>query len=341
MSQPKTPNQELISVIVPVYNVEKYVERCIKTLTQQTYRNIEIIIIDDGSPDNAGIICDELSKKDERIKVIHQKNQGLSGARNTGIDEARGEYLLFVDSDDWVHEDMVEVLYHLLVDNNAQIAACGTEIVDDKGHIAYFSDDLEEIKVFSTEEAMIELPLDERIRNVAWNKLYKKELFNDIRFPVGMIFEDIATTYRLIDKAEIIVYCGKPLYCYYKSENSILRSEFSLKWFDKVTACKMRAEYYQIHYPEISKRVSLYYVRSVLNTLAISSKKKKEFFTQRTRIRRELIQWIQINKDITLPISFRVAFSILNRSQQLYDATVSKAYLFIADHNKKNLKKMG
>lgn len=340
MSQPEKQGQELISIIVPVYNVEKYVERCIKTLTQQTYKNIEIIIIDDGTPDNAGIICDELSKKDERIKVIHQKNQGLSGARNTGIEEARGKYLLFVDSDDWVHEDMVEVLYHLLVDNNAQIAACGTEIVGDKGHIAYFSDDLEEIKVFSTEEAMIELPLDERIRNVAWNKLYKKELFTDIRFPVGMIFEDIATTYRLIDKAEIIVYCGKPLYCYYKSESSILRSEFSSKWFDKVTACKMRAEYYQIHYPDFSKRVSLYYVRSVLNTLAFSSKKNKVLKLDREIIRQDVICWIENNSDLKLPFTFRVAYRVLKAGLSLYDLIISHVYLFIVNH-KHNDKKMG
>ena len=340
MSQPKTSNQELISVIVPVYNVEKYVERCIRSLTQQTYRNIEIIVVDDGSPDNAGALCDELSRCDKRIRVIHQKNQGLSGARNTGINEAKGAYLAFVDSDDWVQEDLLETLYKLLIEYNAQIAACGTEIVDDNGHIAYFSDNLEEIKVFSTEEAMNELPLDEKIRNVAWNKLYKKELFNDIRFPVGMIFEDIATTFRLIDKAKTIVYYGKPLYCYYKSESSILRSEFSAKWFDKVTACKMRAEYYQEHHPEISDRVSLYYIRSVLNTLAYSSKKKKAYKLDREKIRQDVICWIENNSDLMLPFTFRVAYRVLKAGLDLYDLIISHIYLFIVAH-KQNDKKMG
>lgn len=340
MSQPEMLGQELISVIVPVYNVEKYVERCIRSLTQQTYRNIEIIVVDDGSPDNAGVLCDELSRSDKRIRVIHQKNQGLSAARNTGINEAQGAYLAFVDSDDWVQEDLLETLYKLLIEYNAQIAACGTEIVDDHGHIAYFSDNLEEIKVFSTEEAMIELPLDEKIRNVAWNKLYKKELFNDIRFPVGMIFEDIATTFRLIDKAKTIVYYGKPLYCYYKSESSILRSEFSAKWFDKVTACKMRAEYYQKHHPEISDRVSLYYIRSALNTLAYSSKKKNIFSKQRNDIRRGVLQWIQNDPKIALPGLFRIAINVLKCGLFIYDGTISRVYLFIVNH-KTNPKKMG
>lgn len=327
-------NSDLVSIIVPAYNVSKYVERCLDTLIGQTYTNIEILVIDDGSTDETGIICDEIAKKDDRICVIHQANQGLSGARNTGLDHAKGKYILFVDSDDWINKDMVGFLYSLTKEYNAQIVSCGTEIVDDNGHVAYHLDDLEEIKVFSKIEALKELPHNQRIRNVAWNKLYSKYLFDDIRFPVGIIFEDIATTYALVGKADCVVYSGQPMYYYYKSDSSILRSGFSAKWFDKVTACKMQADYYRKYYSEISQFPSLLYVNSVFNLLARSYAERKKFSGYRDTIRKDLLFWIDQNKNIELPLSHKISLSVLRLSLPLYDATICKVYLNVLKHRK-------
>ncbi len=320
-------NMDLVSVIVPAYNVGRYVKRCLDTIVGQTYRNIEILVIDDGSTDETGRICDEIARTDERICVIHQANQGLSGARNTGLDHAKGSYVLFVDSDDWINKDMVRFLHSLAKEYNAQIAACGTEVVDDNGHVAYHLDDLEEIKVFSKIEAMKELPHDQRIRNVAWNKLYSKSLFEATRFPVGMIFEDIATTYALVDKADCVVYSGKPLYYYYKSDTSILRSAFSAKWFDKVTACKMRADYYRTYYSGISQFPSLLYVNSVFNLLAKSYAERRKLSAYRGAIKQDLLSWIDHNKSVQLPLSHKVSLAILGLSLPLYDATIGRIYL--------------
>lgn len=335
-----TFDEELVSVIVPVYNVEKYVERCIQTLLEQTYSNIEIIIIDDGSPDNSGLICDYYASRDERIKVIHQANQGLSGARNTGIEAAKGQYLSFVDSDDWVSTEMVGFLYNHLKQYDAQISVCGTEICSDKGHVAYHSDNLEEICVFTREEAMRELLDDHKIRNVSWNKLYKKELFNGVRFPVGMVFEDIATTYQLIDKAQRVVYSGRPLYCYYKSDQSIIRSSFSVKKFDKVTALKKRAEFYKTRYPKLADKASETYVKSALNSLVGSYEKKDDLSKYRQLVRTDLLNWLQENSAIKLSPKNQIAYWALRKGMRVFDAIITRACLVVGKFQN-NTKRMG
>ena len=339
MKPPNYCEKELVSVIVPVYNVEKYVERCLQTLIRQTYQNIEIIIVDDGSPDRSGAICDEMAQHDTRIRTIHQANQGLSGARNTGIEAANGEYLVFVDSDDWVSVEMVEVLYDLLQRTDAQIAACGTEICSDSGHMAYYSDDLEEIRVYTREEAMRELLDDRLIRNVTWNKLYRKELFDVVRFPVGMIFEDIATTYRTLDLTERVAYCGRPLYCYYKSEESIIRSPFSAKKFDKVTALKMRAEFYKSHYPELAGKASETYVKSALNSL-VGSYGQNELNKYRQKVRTELLGWLKENPEGQMSSKDRIACWMLGKGMVAYDATITKV-CFLIGKFQNNTKRMG
>lgn len=329
---------DLISIIVPVYNVEKYITRCVKSIITQTYTNIEIILIDDGSPDNSGIICDDLAKTDNRIQVIHQKNKGLSGARNTGIDVASGLYIAFVDSDDWIDIEMIKVLHNLIKQYNAQISACGVEMIGDKGHIAYFSDNLEEIILYTRSEAMNELLDDTRIRNVSYNKLYKKDLFEDIRFPVGKVFEDIFTTYKLLDKSDSVVYCGRPLYYYYKSSGSILRSEFTVKRFDKTKACMERAIYYSGHYPDLLQKASEVYIKSALVSLANSSDGDEEVLKERRAIRQSLLQWIS-NNPIELSIKEKLSCMFLKLGLPVYDMTVGNVCKVIGKI-KKNDKRM-
>ena len=322
MGHEENSQNDIISIIVPVYNVERYVERCVSSLASQTYRNLEIILIDDGSPDNSGKICDELALRDSRIIVKHQENKGI-----------------FVDADDWVHEEYIRILYQQIVTYNAQISACGTEIRSDQGHIAYYFQDLQSIRVFHKDEAMRELLMDQMIRNVAWNKLYQKDLFDEIRFPEGRIFEDIATTYRLIDKTEIIVFTGVPLYYYYKSEESIIRSKYTKAKFDKLTAERERAEFFRNHYPSMFLTASGIYVKSTLNAL-VASAGIADLKNERLKVRLDLLLWLKNEKKLRLPLKDRMAIVLLKTSLSLYDATVCKVCHVIAKYQN-NEQRMG
>lgn len=209
-----------ISVIIPVYNMEKYLDKCVSSVLKQTYKNLEIILVDDGSKDSSPALCDEYAKKDERIKVIHKVNGGLSEARNFAIDIATGDYIGFVDSDDYVAEDMFESLYNLCEQYNADISIESFyEIRKDKIVSCANSGKLQ---LLTREEAQIELLRDTNIQSYAWNKLYKRELFETgIRYPVGKTFEDIATTYLLFEKSNKIVRQEKPIYYYVRRDDSL------------------------------------------------------------------------------------------------------------------------
>lgn len=214
----------LISVIVPVYNVREYVGKCLESICRQTYKNLEILIVDDGSTDGSGTICDEYAAKDPRIKVIHQANGGQSKARNTALDMAKGEYVGFVDSDDWIEPDMYECLFKTLVDNHADISACSYFYVKDGKSEPHASGG--RIYVYNAKDAVRELFEDKTYKNFPWNKLFKRSLFDKIRFPVGRLLEDIAVMYHLFAKAGCVSYIEKPLYYYYYRLGSSLNKKF-------------------------------------------------------------------------------------------------------------------
>ena len=238
--------EPLISAIVPVYKVEKYLGRCVESLLAQTYENIEIILVDDGSPDTCPVMCDEYAKKHEKIRVIHQENKGLSGARNTGIDNAKGEYLAFVDSDDLWSPHFLESLYKALKENDADIAQCRWEYMHgDELKEAYDAD--AKTVCFTGREMLANLYIQTGAYYVvAWNKLYKKELFENIRYPEGRIHEDEATTYKLFDLAKKCVFVDNALYGYYVGSGgtSITRNGFNLKKLDWRVANKERVQYF-------------------------------------------------------------------------------------------------
>ena len=238
--------EPLISAIVPFYKVEKYLGRCVESLLAQTYENIEIILVDDGSPDTCPVMCDEYAKKHEKIRVIHQENKGLSGARNTGIDNAKGEYLAFVDSDDLWSPHFLESLYKALKENDADIAQCRWEYMHgDELKEAYDAD--AKTVCFTGREMLANLYIQTGAYYVvAWNKLYKKELFENIRYPEGRIHEDEATTYKLFDLAKKCVFVDNALYGYYVGSGgtSITRNGFNLKKLDWRTANKERVQYF-------------------------------------------------------------------------------------------------
>lgn len=210
---------DIISVIVPIYCVEKYINQCIDSILNQSYPYLEIILVDDGSPDNCGLICDEYAKKDGRIKVIHKKNGGLSDARNAGIKISSGKYIAFVDSDDCIDQRMYEKLQNTLQECGADIAECHSVSFDD-GSIpnARYSN---QIKELTAKEWITETSLGDFLSCVAWNKLYKKELFIGIEYPVGRHYEDDATTYKLVYRANKIVRLTDALYFYRQRQNSI------------------------------------------------------------------------------------------------------------------------
>lgn len=224
---------KLISIIVPIYKVEKYLKKCIESILKQTYKNIEIILVDDGSPDNCGKICDYYKQMDKRIKVIHKNNGGLSEARNYGIREARGDYLLFVDSDDFIAENICEILINNINKYSADMAICNFYYVfENKKAIKNEMSSKKDVQVLEKENIIREYFLNYSVDlNVAWNKLYKKDIFkgkNAILFPVGKLHEDTYIMYKIYYKLNRLVRINKPLY-YYRQRNDSIISSFSIK----------------------------------------------------------------------------------------------------------------
>lgn len=209
----------LVSIVVPVYNVEKYVEKCLESLILQSYKDLEIIVVDDGSTDNSGRICDEFSRKDKRIKVFHKKNGGLSSARNFGLKRTSGEFITFIDSDDFVDKSFVGKMISVFSDD-VDIVECG------------YNNILPEACIMTGKEATIKLLIEqENLEMVAWNKLYRRSLFlkNDILYPEGKKFEDTLTTYKLFAMANKVAMIGESLYNYIERDGSITKSENFLK----------------------------------------------------------------------------------------------------------------
>ena len=242
--------QPLISVIVPVYKVEKYLHECVESIRNQTYRNLEILLVDDGSPDKSGEMCDALALEDSRIRVIHKENGGLSSARNAGLDVATGEYVSFVDSDDWITHDMYQRLLGLMQQHHAQIAAGGMQ-ADTGKHFNPEYPKKADPDVFSRLDALREITKNQKITNSACDKLWKKSIFDTIRFPVGEYFEDFKTSYKCIDLVDTVVYDPHPFYIYRMTDSSITRGQFHPRMFEDAYAAKARAVYYQEKYPTL------------------------------------------------------------------------------------------
>lgn len=235
-------SRDLISIIVPVYNVEIYLTECVRSILNQTYKNIEILLIDDGSSDNSGVLCENLAKQDDRIKVFHKENGGLSDARNYGIEKAVGEFIMFVDSDDLVSESIVDNLYNMIVsDKELKLAVCGLTHFTDGENVQY---DLgKEITVFSREAALVDFLCQNNIPTSSCAKLYNKELLNGIRFVKGQRFEDNEFVFKVISHCDYIGYCNTKLYAYRHRINSITTSKFDEKDFDIIEIGKKIIDY--------------------------------------------------------------------------------------------------
>lgn len=245
-----------ISVIIPVYNVEKFLRRCLDSIINQTMNDIEIILIDDGSTDNSGNICDEYAEKDDRIIVIHKENGGVSSARNKGLDIASGEYVTFVDSDDYIDNNMYEVLYRNVIEKSVDISACCYEYIDKNNKSLYNKDKIECIGGLYTGKSFLELQYKNSNSNIVcicvWNKIYRKDIFRELRFE-HTIHEDEIICDQIFTQGYKIYLTDSPLYKYVENKDSIVNREFSKEKLVSLDILYNRVILYK------EKNIDLYY----------------------------------------------------------------------------------
>lgn len=312
---------DLISIVIPAYNVEKYLDECLQSVINQTYGHLEIIIVDDGSTDSTPQICDEFALKDDRITVIHKENGGLSSARNAGVVIATGEYITFIDSDDYVTFDYVEQLYHTLKKDNADISILSSTVNSDYLHVGI----VEESKKLTATSAVEEMLKEKSIHTSSCGKLYRKDFFSDVRFPEGRIYEDYATTYLLFEKASLISIIPVKKYYYRDNFLGITKSSFSEKNMQYFEIASTVDEYICKKYPKLYKyaiardvNMALGFYRKICYSNYHNSKIEKELVGYiRNGLRKYLISGYPISKkivSIVVAISPRVSKVFLKRT---------------------------
>lgn len=266
------PNKAVVSVIVPVYNVKEYLDECIKSVIHQSFKNIEIIIVNDGSSDGSKDVCDKYTN-DSRVKVIHKENGGLSSARNVGIQMAGGKYLLFIDSDDYIHPEMIETLVNGIIKDKSDIAVCEYTI-DEK--MLGFTKRPDNSKNISSEEA-IRLMLRQKVfTHVAVCKLFSRELFSDIRFPVGKLYEDYAVMYKVFGKTSRVTLIERKLYYYRQREGSIQKKVTKKNFSDELEYALECKEYIDREYPTLKVEAIGRLVSSCFHILFGAYDKKRD-----------------------------------------------------------------
>ena len=284
--------QEKISVIVPVYKVERFLSKCVASICGQTYPNLEILLIDDGSPDNCGAMCDAYAREDSRIHVIHKENGGLSSARNAGIEAATGSYLAFVDSDDWIAPDYCETLLMAALENHVKLVCCGRYDVEEATGVQTVGLCPPRQEIVSGQELVSRIFQWDGMDSAAWDKLYHKSLFQEIRYPVGVYYEDIPTTYRLGLLAQSAALIPKPLYYYFHRAGSITGQAISKKTFVlSEHARKIYADICQ-NAPELSNQAQFLLARSLYSNVLVveiaPAQVRREFSEQYRQCRKEL-----------------------------------------------------
>lgn len=288
----------MISVIVPSYNVAPYLRRCVDSLVGQTYRDLEIILVDDGSEDNTGKLCDELADLDPRIRVIHKENGGLSDARNAGIDIARGEYYSFIDGDDFIEPDTYEAMMVEMKDPKVSIVSGGFFNTDIEGYTRIFVSP--QRQYLTKEEAFMELFVGKNyITQSSCNKLFRSSLFEGIRYKKGIINEDMEILPRLLDTGNSLVLLDKAVYHYIKKPGSITSSDYSI---ERYKAIEIEREIYLMckhKYPKLKPYASIYELKSLygmLNNL-MACRNHQEFKRQELAVRRKMIAvWLRCNR---------------------------------------------
>lgn len=309
-------NTPLISVVLPIYNVKKYLNKCMNSVLKQTYKNIEIIMVDDGSTDGSGEYCEVLAGKDDRIIVYHKTNGGLSDARNYGIARSKGKYITCVDSDDYIDEDYVDYLFQLIVKYDTRMSICQHRVVSEKNYIKdYGSFGDEKMSSVNCIERML---YHDIIDTSAWAKMYEKSLFDDIKYPKGKLYEDIATTYKLFIKSSSIAVGYESKYNYIIRKTSIVNSEFNIGKFDLLDMTDKMAKDVKNEFPELMPAIvrrRVYARFSTLNQMLNINDYHNE--------RKKIIDFIKKNRRYVLcnkraPFRDKLAIILLSINYKLY-----------------------
>ena len=265
-------NKPIITVIVPVYNVQKYLNKCIKSIINQSYKYLQIILVDDGSTDKSSEICDYYAKIDNRIEVIHKSNEGLSMARNVALNKAKGRYIGFVDSDDYIEETMYKDLLDAIIKYDTDVSICNFySVIDGKKNV---KNDVSVTKLYDKIEILKEILLDNCIQSYAWNKLYKRELFKTVKYPIGRKYEDIGTTFYILEQCSKVVAIGKPEYYYINRKDSIVNTLTEKTIIDYLEIIIDRFKYIEKNIPQLTE-YNNYYLMKIVNTSYKDVKKLK------------------------------------------------------------------
>lgn len=269
----------LISVIVPIFNVEPYIRQCLDSIISQTYQNLEIILIDDGSSDNCGAICDEYADSDNRIKVLHKENGGVADARNAGLAASTGKYIGWVDPDDWIEADMFEYLLSYAERYSSDITVCGrVEQYPQRTRIRTW----DEQQLLKTEQALQQLLIDNQMGSYLWDKLWKRELYGGIEFPKGRTFEDISIIHRLFVKAERVLCLTETKYHYRQRNDSIVGSQKLKSRINRFIADKQRYDDLLADWPQFSSLLEAQCMEAavnVWNSYYDSTKQQRKAYT--------------------------------------------------------------
>ena len=266
-------SEPLISVIVPVYNVEGYLDACLESVTSQTYRNLEILVVDDGSTDGSGAACDCWAERDERIRVIHQKNGGLSAARNSALDVMSGELVTMVDSDDLLHPDAISLLYEMMEQTGADITVGNYVTIGDKDIPNWIALHTHGIRHYDQQEAILAVFYQEELYHSAWGRLYRSTLFDGLRYPVGKLYEDLAVIYPQLKRCSNIAMTDQAIYGYRRRESSILET-FSPRRADVLDTLEQLEKDTEDHDTQYLQAVRSRLLSAYFNILLLSSQDK-------------------------------------------------------------------
>lgn len=300
----------LVSIIIPVYRVEQYLDRCLESVIRQSYQKLEIILVDDGSPDRCPQMCEAWAERDSRIKVIHKSNGGLSDARNCGLRAATGEYVAFVDSDDWITSAMVERMTEVMESHGADMVVCRWVNVYSDGTEESTSAGGPHVELLSTEEAVESLVQDTQVTNHAWAKLYKRALIPADVFPVGKIFEDIFTTHELILRCRTVACLNEAHYYYWQNQNGLVRSRSIASMQDHLEGLQVRGQRLLREFPELEEPLEQAWV-SGLFVVWMDLVRCQERSPEHDALRKRIVEETDRIKVRTVAQSFAVKFRYL------------------------------
>ena len=314
----KNEKLPLLSIIVPVYNVQDYLEECCNSIINQKYLNIEILLIDDGSTDNSGEICDYFGEKYSNIRVFHRENEGLAATRNFGIAQAQGQYLGFVDSDDWIYENMYSDMMKIVLEKTAQIVCCNFDLEIDKRIIKRGKNGID---IYNKNEAIVNLMYPQFYQFYAPNKIFKKELFQNVEFPIGKHFEDIITIYKVFLKSEKVYFIWQSGYVYRQRKDSITNAIFNSKSAEVLDAIGFVMNDSKRRFPNNINDIMVGYIRyyiSFLDKAIIGNSKELRIYQMTIQdVIKKYKKAIIINKKLSF--ARKIQFLVCGYFAKLYE----------------------